>query len=194
MIHSIKGTIAELLPGIVVLENSGLGFELRVPDNSPAYALGPGESIRFYTAMMVREDDISLYGFTERHSLALFRQLLTVTGIGAKVALSLLSAMPLEELTRAIVFEDVATLMRANGVGKKTAQRIVLELKEKVEVPQGALAMDQAPPATGSLKDDALEALTALGFSKSEAMEALVGIQEADMTVEELIMAALRNR
>lgn len=194
MIHSIKGTIAELLPGIVVLENSGLGFELRVPDNSPAYALGPGESIRFYTAMMVREDDISLYGFTERHSLALFRQLLTVTGIGAKVALSLLSAMPLEELTRAIVFEDVATLMRANGVGKKTAQRIVLELKEKVEVPQGAFSVDQAPPAAGSLKDDALEALTALGFSKSEAMEALVGIQEANMTVEELIMAALRNR
>lgn len=194
MLHFIKGRIAEVLPGLAVLENGGIGYELHIPDNSAAYLAKPGDEIRFYTAMIVREDDISLYGFTERESLTLFRKLITVSGVGAKAALAVLSAMPLAELNRAIVFEDVAALTRANGIGKKTAQRIVLELKDKIDTVDTGFSVPDGGIVAGSAKDEAVSALIYLGYTKSEAMTALVGITDPDLTAEEYIRKALSNR
>ncbi len=194
MLHYIKGRIAEVLPGLAVLENNGIGYELHIPENSAAYLAKPGDEMRFYTAMIVREDDISLYGFAERESLSLFRKLMTVSGVGAKAALAVLSAMPLTELNRAIVFEDVAALTRANGIGKKTAQRIVLELKDKIDAADAGAAVPETEIAAGSAKEEAVSALIYLGYTKSEAMTALVGITDPDLTAEEYIRKALAHR
>lgn len=150
--------------------------------------------MRFYTAMIVREDDISLYGFTERDSLSMFRKLMTVSGVGAKAALAVLSAMPLSELSRAIVFEDVAALTRANGIGKKTAQRIVLDLKEKIDVTETGVSVPDTDVAAGSAKEEAIHALIYLGYTKSEAMTAMIGITDPDLTAEEYIKKALAQK
>ena len=177
MLHYIKGVITDTMPGMVCIENNGIGYEVYVPENSRAYLTQDGEIITLYTAMMVREDDVSLYGFTEKEALGMFRLLQTVPGVGAKAAMAILSSRSLRDLKRAIAFEDVASITRANGVGKKTAQMVVVKLKDKVgspeelDVPAGAV-----PSVTpGSNKEQAISALMALGFSKTEAMTALGG-------------------
>ncbi|HPF18943.1 MAG TPA: Holliday junction branch migration protein RuvA [Bacillota bacterium] len=194
MIHYIKGRLIESLPGLAILETNGIGYQLHIPENSAAYLAKPGEEMRFYTAMIVREDDISLYGFTERDSLSMFRKLMTVSGVGAKAALAVLSAMPLSELSRAIVFEDVAALTRANGIGKKTAQRIVLDLKEKIDVTETGVSAPDTDVAAGSAKEEAIHALIYLGYTKSEAMTAMIGITDPDLTAEEYIKKALAQK
>ena len=195
MLHYIKGVITETMPGMVCIENNGIGYEVNVPENSRAYLTQDGEIITLYTAMMVREDDVSLYGFTDKESLGMFRLLQTVPGVGAKAAMAILSALPLRDLKRAIAFEDVASITRANGVGKKTAQMVVVKLKDKVgsaedlDVPAAAQSV-----TPGSSKDLAISALVTLGFSKTEAMTALAGVTDENLTTQEYIKLALRNR
>jgi holliday junction DNA helicase RuvA len=194
MLHYIKGKITAVLPGMVAIENNGMGYEVYVPENSPAYLANREEEIRLYTAMIVREDDISLYGFTEKDSLALFRKLMTVSGVGAKAALAILSAMPLGDVLRAIAFEDAATLTRANGIGKKTAQRIVLDLKDKVGLFDAKLVpASESNAAADNAKEEAVAALITLGYTKSEAMSAMAGIPDTNLTAEEYIKRALRQ-
>lgn len=108
--------------GIVVETPSGIGFEINIPAGSPLYKYGEGEEITVFTAMIVKEDDISLYGFHNRESLDLFRMLITVSGIGAKGAMSIMGSMSADELRRAIVFEDVKEISKANGVGKNCGE------------------------------------------------------------------------
>ncbi|MCQ2561261.1 MAG: Holliday junction branch migration protein RuvA [Clostridia bacterium] len=196
MLHYIKGIITETMPGMVCIENNGIGYEVHVPDGSAALLAGDGEQITLYTCMMVREDDISLYGFTDKESLAMFSLLQTVQGVGAKAAIAILSALPVRELKRAIAFEDAASIQKANGVGKKTAQRVVLELKDKVGTPEpleGAPASVPAPKK-GSNMEQAIQALMALGFSRTEAMASLAGVTDDSLTTQEYIKIALRNR
>lgn len=196
MIHYIKGKIADRLPGAVAIENNGVAFLVNVPDNSYALLAEENEELILYTHMNVREDDISLYGFTDKASLAMFRLLMGVSGVGAKAALAILSAAPLPAIRQAIIFEEPATIQLANGVGKKIAQRVILELKDKVEKNEYIQATDEisARPQSGedSSKASAMDALMALGYSKAEAAAALFGI-EAEST-EEYITKALRNR
>ena len=197
MLHYIKGVITETMPGMVCIENNGIGYEVHVPETSRAYLTQEGEVITLYTAMMVREDDISLYGFTEKEALGMFRLLQTVQGVGAKAAMAILSALSLRDLKRAIAFEDVGAITKANGVGKKTAQMVVVKLKDKVgdvsdlDLPEGAPMPSLVP---GSNKDEAVSALMALGFSKSEAMASLAGVTDEGLTTQEYIKLALRNR
>ncbi len=126
----------------------------------------------------------------------MFRLLLTVSGIGPKAALAILSVLPARDLKRAIIFEDVAAITRANGVGKKGAQRVVMELKDKVglpeDLPQGVTPEKIAAP--NSAREEAVAALTALGFSRSEAMASVVGIEGEGLSAEDYIKAALRQR
>ena len=162
----------------------------------------PERQVTVYTAMIVREDDVSLYGFDDRESLALFRLLTTVSGIGAKAAISILSSLTAEEIKKAVVFNDPDTLARAQGVGKKTAQRIVLELKDKLEdqvfgaAPESgagarAAAAEEDDPMSGV--SEAVSALVALGYSKSEAAEAVASSGLEDASAEEYIRAALKK-
>ena len=196
MIHYIKGIITETQPGMVCIENSsGVGFEVNVPDNHLHVLPGSGEIVTLYTAMLVREDDISLYGFGDRETLAMFRLLMTVQGVGAKAALAILSVLSVNDLKKAVIFEDVQSICKANGVGKKIAQRVVMELKEKVgaptEIPAGAA---EAVSVKNDARDEAVAALVALGFSRSEAMTAVVGMSGEGLTAEDYIKAALRQK
>ncbi|MDF3003461.1 MAG: ruvA, partial [Bacillota bacterium] len=132
MFHYIKGVAAMRFEGGIVIETGGIGYEIFVPDNSPVYLAESGQTVMVYTVMAVREDDVSLYGFHDKETLELFKKLITVNGVGAKAAMSILSIMPAGEIKKAIVFEDAAALTKANGIGKKIAQRITLELKDKM--------------------------------------------------------------
>ena len=133
MIKYIRGTYAMTFEsGIVVETASGIGFAVHVPAGSPLYRSREGEEVMVYTLMIVKEDDISLYGFHNKESLELFRMLITVNGVGAKAAMSMMGSMSADTLRRAILFEDVKEISKANGVGKKTAERLILELKDKL--------------------------------------------------------------
>ncbi|MEA4986961.1 MAG: Holliday junction branch migration protein RuvA [Anaerovorax sp.] len=192
MLHYIKGSIAMKFPGGVVVENNGIGYEIYVPDNSTLYLASQGETVSVYTAMIVREDDISLYGFSDEEAIDLFRKFMTVSGVGAKAAMALLSAMPVGELKKAIAFEDANTLTKANGIGKKTAQRIVLELKEKIGgISEFGDATEIVHGDNG--RTEATNGLIALGYSKSEAVGAIASIEENNLSVEEYIKIALKK-
>ena len=196
MIHYIKGIVTDTAPGMIVIENGGIGYEVFVPDNCPAFFAGRDELVTLFTYMAVREDDVSLYGFTDKESLNMFRLLTTVSGIGNKGAMAILSKLSLRELRQAIAFEDPASIAKANGIGKKTAAKVVLELKDKigdVDLPEGVSIKD-VNIVKGSAKDEALMALQSLGFSKAEASSYLLGINDENLSAEEYVRLALRAR
>jgi Holliday junction DNA helicase RuvA len=198
MLHYIKGTLAMKMASEIVVEAGGLGYEITVPANSGVYLAHEGDQVTVYTAMMVREDDVSLYGFGDKNELDTFRKLITVSGVGAKAAIAILSAMPLHEVHQAIILEDAKSLTRANGIGKKTAERIVLELKDKFgSIEEAALPQGVQAPAAASTSSDArteaANALIALGYTKGEAVNALAMVPDADLTVEEYIKQALKR-
>lgn len=186
MIGYIKGRLLSKEEGLIVIENNGIGFEVHVPDPGQFVTLqdGPAE-VEVWTTMMVREDDISLYGFKQKSDLMLFKKLLNVNGVGAKAALAILSVMRADALSRAILFEDIASITRAPGVGKKTAQRIVLELKDKLADVPGLEQADTSFASEENLsggdidaRGEALQALIVLGYSRSDAAMALSKIKE----------------
>lgn len=202
MFHYIKGFVTDHLENGVVVETGGVGFEISVPSGSALYLAGPDEMVKVYTSMAVREDDISLYGFDDRESLQLFHLLTTVSGVGNKAAMAILSALSVREIRSAVVFEDAAMFTRAQGIGKKTASRIVLELKDKID------AADIAPSETATaaagrarrdadpgaaIAEDAIHALMALGYSRSEAAGAVKGAGKDCSTAEEYIKEALKQ-
>ena len=199
MIHYIKGRITETTDTGVVIERNGIGYELTVPSLSAVYNAPPDHEDTEKSAMIVREDDVSLYGFDDRESLKLFRLLMTVSGIGAKAAVAVLSTLSPAEVQKAVVFNDPDTLARAQGIGKKTAQRIVLELKDKLE--DAALTMSDGGAAAAALPEsdpmgsisEAVSALMSLGYSRSEASEAVASCGLTDAAAEEYIRAALKK-
>lgn len=198
MLHYVKGTLSMKLPDSAVIECGGVGFEVAIPSNSRLYMTQEGSEVTVFTYMNVREDDISLFGFDDEEGLMLFKKLITVNGVGAKAAMAILSAMPSSEVKKAIIYEDADMLTRANGIGKKTAQRIVLELKDKID--KGVIAgQDNMPDtgipsgAAGDNKGEAIDALIALGYARAEATEALISVKDKDLSVEEYIKAALKR-
>lgn len=193
MFHYIKGNVTMRFDGGVVVETNGIGYEVFVPDNSSIYLSDSNDTVFVYTAMIVREDDVSIYGFSDKESLDLFKKLMTVSGVGAKAAMAILSAMPVGEIKKAIVFEDAAVLTKANGIGKKSAQRIVLELKDKLGAVGGLSEAASEQTVFSDGKSDAVNGLISLGYSKSEAMEFLSRISDSSLTTEEYIKMALKG-
>lgn len=206
MIHYIKGKLAIKSDGLIVVETGGIGYEIYVAGNSRFFLATEGDDVTVFTTMIVREDDVSVYGFASEEERELFAKLRTVNGVGAKAALSVLSAMPLHQLKIAIVYEDAKTITKANGIGKKTADRIVLELKDKlgsVEAEPGddsdALgitneALNEFENAAGNdERGEAVSALMALGYSKNEAYGAVGKVKGEDIPVEDIIRQALKQ-
>ena len=201
MIRYIKGIYAMTFENGIVVENgSGMGFEINIPAGSPLYRYGEGEEVLVYTAMMVKEDDISLYGFHNRESLELFRLLITVNGIGAKAAMAIMGSMSTDELRQAILFEDVKAVSRANGVGKKTAERLILELKDRIgsfersDASQSAAVYVNADESAGEdARTEAISALAARGYTKAEAFGAVSKVPEEGLSCEDYIKKALKN-
>ena len=199
MIGFIRGELAEKGDGYIIVDVNGVGYEIFVPANSRAYLSEEGREVMVYTAMMVKEDDVSLYGFMRKGELDAFRKLITVNGVGAKAAISILSSFTLEQIQQAIAFEDVKTITKANGIGKKTAERIVLELKDKFgaaaaqEAFQEATGSDVGADVVSDGRSEAVSALMALGYTRGEAMSALSSVEDSDLTAEDYIKRALRN-
>ena len=200
MIALLEGTIVEKSAGEVILLTGGVGFRLLCSVNTLA-ALPPADThCRLYTHMSVREDALELYGFATREERELFRHLISVSGIGPKSALGVLGSLPITELRMAILTGDVAMLSRAPGVGKKTAQRIALELKDRLTqealaagLPADALPLPEPEAAAQDALGEALQALKSLGYTPQEASAALRGVQGQAQTADELIRLALRN-
>ena len=194
----IEGEVCEKLNGSLVLLASGVGWQLNCSNNTLQAAPPLGETMRCFTFLSVREDALELFGFATREEKEMFLQLTSVSGIGPKTALGVLCAMPLRDLNLAILLGDVNALSRAPGIGKKTAQRIALELKDKVsqaDVSAVAAGSAAAIPAASMAADcvaEAIEALTALGYSSTEARNAVSQVRDQSDKPEELIRLALR--
>ena len=195
MIDFIEGTVADKTPGELVISAGGVGFLLMCSAATLAEAPSVGEKWRCYSVVNVREDAMELFGFATKHERDMFRRLCQITGIGAKTALGVLSSMPLRDLSVAIVTGDVAALSRAPGIGKKTAQRIVLELKDKVEQADLSQAGGASIPAApvGNAQREAQAALQALGYTSAEAARAVNLVRDQADTVDALVMLALKQ-
>lgn len=201
MISYIRGTLAEKNEDSAVVEAHGVGYQIFVPVPVLSELPPLGESVKIYTYFSVREDGMSLFGFLSRQDLAMFKQLIGVNGIGPKSALGILSALRPDVLRMAVASGDAKTISRAPGVGPKTAQRIILDLKDKIrpeDVLAGGLEESLAVPeeisGVGQAGKEAVEALTALGYSAADAAGAVKKVKiTEEMTAEDVLKGALRH-
>ena len=197
MLAYLKGTLASVRDGIVVVEVGGIGYECMTSLTTIGKLPPVGQAVKLYVKMNVREDDVSLAGFYSSEEKEMFLKLTSISGIGPKAAMSILSGMELSQLALAIVTENVKGLAKIKGVGKKTAERIVLELREKiaaeecdgeteVEVPISAVGLDKTAI-------DAISALRTLGLTQQEAHKSVMQAKPYSTTLEQLIANALKN-
>ena len=192
----LNGVVADKGQNTLVIDVNGVGYLLSVSMNTLQETPSVGEKMKVYTHFSVREDAVDLFGFATQEEKSMFTRLLTVSGIGPKVALSILGAMPLRDLTLAIITGDITSLSRAPGVGKKTAQRLALELKEKVEQSDLDYPPASGAPVTAVQEDAAQEALAALqslGYTPAEAARAVSQVKGQSDSANELVRLALRN-
>lgn len=193
MFYYLEGTVAHIEPYLAVVDCGGVGYACRTTNTTLA-ALKTGARGRLYTYLNVGEGVFDLYGFATQGELGSFRRLLSVSGVGPKAALGILSSTTPEGLAMAVVTGDEKTLMLAPGVGKKLAQRIILELKDKLsgEQPSGGLPAS-VPAAPAGKAAEAAQALAVLGYSQSDVSAALKGLDADALPLEELVRQALRR-
>ena len=204
MIAYIRGRLeyVDLEEGMAVLETGGIGYQILLSGRDLELLPSAGEEVRLYTYLQVRDDAFVLYGFFTREDRKLFGQLLGVSGIGPKVALGILSGLSADDLRFAVLADDARTIAKAPGIGLKTAKKLILELRDKLSLEEafearlaGEKAREGAEPSAGltAARNEAVEALTALGYSSSEALKAVRQVEAADgMDVEEILKAALK--
>lgn len=196
----IKGILAEITEDAIIVENQGIGYEIAVPGQVFDYLPSVGEEVKIYTYHYVREDAILLYGFLTKEDVRIFKMLIGVSGIGPKGALAILSVLSTDDLRFAILGDDAKAIAKAPGVGAKTAQRVIIELKDKLSLEDAfeqKLANQaqkaELSPAIG-VKNEAILALTSLGYSQSEALKVLQGIEiSPDDQVEDVLKMALKQ-
>lgn len=195
MIRHITGKYLFFEKGSIVVETQGgIGFRIHVADTSPVLNAREGDVVQLYTYMQVKDDGMSLFGFNDRDALTLFEQLLTVNGVGPKAGLAIMSIGTVNQIKAFIMHKDAKSIAKAQGVGKKTAERVILELADKVS----AVPIQDAEIATESAvlfsdeRNNAVVALTTLGYSKAEAEEAIGHVPEDDLTIEEYIKKSLK--
>lgn len=194
MFYYLSGTVAVLDAGLAVIDCGGVGYACYTTNYTLA-KLQIGKSARLYTYCNVKEDVFDIYGFLTREELNCFELLLGVSGVGPKVALAILSVMTPDQFTLAVMTQDAKTLTMAQGVGKKMAQRILLELKDKLAGAQMELSgaqMDVASPVRGSKMAEATAAMASLGYSQQEIAQALKGVNVEQLSLEEIVRQALR--
>lgn len=201
MIAYLKGEIAEIAGDNLVLEVNRIGYNIKISSGTAGRLPGIGEEVKIFTYTLVREDAFQLYGFMTRDELEIFKLLITVNGIGPKGGLAVLSAMSADGLRLSILSGDAKEIAKAPGIGKKTAERIILDLKDKVSLEDtlyGARQENTLSEISGigtkNAGKEAAEALTALGYSATEALRAVKGVTiTEDMDAGEILKLALRN-
>ena len=195
MFYYLDGTVAHLEPYLAVIDCGGVGYACRTT-NTTLGQLQKGKRGRLYTHLNVGEGVFDLYGFATQGELGSFRQLIGVSGVGPKAALAILSSVTPEGLAMAVVTGDEKTLTRAPGVGKKIAQRIILELKDKLakeQLTDGFAPTAAAAPLSGGKAVEAVQALAVLGYSNADAAAAMKGIDVDALPLEEIVRQALRR-
>ena len=208
MISYIKGTAEDLTENSVVLDNNGIGYEIFMTGRTLSQ-IAVGKEYKIHTFFNVKEDGMQLYGFFAKDDLTMFKLLLGVSGIGPKGAIGVLGGLTADELRFAVLSDDVRTISKAPGIGKKTAQKLILELKDKLNLEEAFSlkleheqskaegAGDATPdPMVKKAQDEAVEALTALGYSPTEALKAVRKVSDdvkAGGDVELVLRAALKN-
>lgn len=193
LIAFIKGSVEKLSQSSIILENNDIGYLINVSTTTLSN-ISLSQKIKVHTYQVVKEDEISLYGFLTFEELNMFTKLISVSGIGPKAALAILSLLSPNEIIIAIASEDVQTLSKAQGIGKKTASRLILELKDKIDNVFVVQKDNQSKVVQGSsAKQDAIEALTALGYSRSESVKIVMEVTVGDMTVEQILKQSLKK-
>jgi len=198
MIGLLRGQVRRKQPPFLLLDVNGVGYEIEAP-MSTFYVLPSDDTpVTLHTHLAIRDDAHVLYGFAEERDRALFRALLKVSGVGGKVALAILSGMTADEFTLTVQAGDVAALTRLPGIGKKTAERLIVEMRDRLEAPGSGnsplLAPAGAAPAgPDSPLEDALSALQALGYKGAEAQRMVRGVNAEGLSTEEIIRAALQS-
>ncbi|MBD5471648.1 MAG: Holliday junction branch migration protein RuvA [Lachnospiraceae bacterium] len=196
----VKGRIDFLTEENVVLDAGGIGYNIKISSGTFASLPGIGEEVKLYTYTSVREDAICLFGFLSRDDLEVFKKLITVNGIGPKGGLAILSVMSADNLRFAILSGDAAAIAKAPGIGKKTAERVILDLKDKISLEDTlihkemqVISYEEGVPEQKA-RNEAVEALVALGYSASDALHAVKNITiEENMDVETILKLALKN-
>lgn len=194
----IRGELAEINTDHIVIESGGIGYRIFIPGQTFEYLPAAGEELKVYTYLHLREDLMILYGFLTRDDLEIFKLLITVSGIGPKGGLAILSTLDADDLRFAILSGDAKTISRAPGIGAKTAQRVILELKDKLSLEEAFEKKKEhtmvSAPSGSQVKNDAVLALTALGYSSAESLKAVSKVEiTEDMDVEDLLKAALKQ-
>jgi Holliday junction DNA helicase RuvA len=200
MYYYVSGTLAHKSMGFAVIDAGGVGYKLTVSQNTYDKLPLAGNAAKLYTYLAVREDGIELFGFYDETELSSFQMLITVSGVGPKAAMSILSLLTPEKFALAVCTEDTKAISKASGVGPKTAARIVLELKDKL-IKEHSAEFSAAPEVTSSAKGapargkltEALDALMVLGYQRAEATNVLKSMPCEQMTLEEIIRQALKK-
>lgn len=195
MITYVKGELSEIYDNYIVVETGGVGYEMMVPPSIMGALPVLGSDVKIYTYQYVKEDALDLYGFLSRDDLGIFRLLITVNGIGPKGALNILSVITPGELRLAVLSDDVKRIQSAPGIGAKTAQKLIIELKDKLsleDVLTKGVSDDvpQSAPNGSAPRDEAIEALVALGYSSSEAIRAVREVEISETSDGEAVLKA----
>lgn len=200
MYSYIKGELAEIGTESITVEASGIGYCIYISSMAFSYLPSIGEDVKIYTYLYVREDAMILYGFLDKDDLYVFKQLITVSGIGPKGALGILSVLSADDLRFAILSGDAKTISKAPGIGAKTAQRVILDLKDKMsleeafekKIEHNELLANRT--LDNQVKNEAVMALTSLGYSSAESLKAVSSINiSSEMGVEDVLKSALKN-
>lgn len=196
MIYFVRGKLHSIIPNKAIIDNNGIGYEITI-GNSTVSKLPPiGSEVMLYTYYQAKEDNTALFGFMTKEELSMFYLLISVSGIGPKSAVTMLGETSPKDLMVAIITDDIKTMSSFPGIGKKTAARLILELKDKIKT-QDAVNEEFAdmPVSSGAASDEkseAVDALTALGYSRSEAFKTVISVWEENMPVETIIKLALK--
>ena len=200
MISYIKGELTEIMEDAIVVENNGIGFNIRVPATVISEFSVTGEQVKVYTYLQIREDAHSLYGFLTRDDLEIFKMLINVNGIGPKGSLAILSTISPDDLRFAVLSDDVKLISSAPGIGAKTAQKLIIELKDKIKLSDAfeqALAHQESSIGMSvdfSARNEAVEALVALGYGNAEALRAVKNIENIEEKDTETILKEALKR
>lgn len=196
MIGWLAGTVRVKRPPVMVLDTGGVGYEIEAPMSTFSMLPELGGTVELHTHMVVRDDAHALYGFGSESERDVFRQLLRVNGVGAKLALAILSGMSIDELARAVAEDDTASLSRLPGIGKKTAERLIIEMRDRLAglgaVRAGESGMGRTVMAADDPVSEAVSALVALGFKPPEASRRVAALDVAGLACEEIVREALR--
>ena len=191
MIGSLRGRLAHKQPPQIIIECGGVGYEIETPMSTFFQLPETGAEVFLHTHLVVREDAQTLFGFSSEEEKTLFRSLLKVSGVGAKMALAILSGMTVADFRRTVTHDDTAMLVKVPGIGKKTAERLIVEMRDRID--QMGVDADSSRTAPADPRNEAFDALISLGYRASEIKRLLAKLDTAEKTAEDIIRLALRE-